>query len=224
MFAATSIGSAATKRAGTFSRLFSACLDSIERYIAGRAAIEWLRELDDRALRDIGLARSQIEAAVHGFMAASELGEDMMITSSTAVPAAVGPPQEDVRQLRSRSHGVNGRHGPGRFCRRVPDLLHEGRVRRRVLHRRHSVAVVRDGPGDGRRSSGAIVHRNGSLCPALLEALDVVEAGPCAAVARARARHRARLSAVPRHGPSCRRDRDGGDHLDLCCAMARRRL
>jgi uncharacterized protein YjiS (DUF1127 family) len=27
-----------------------------------------LRELDDRALRDIGLARSQIEAAVHGFM------------------------------------------------------------------------------------------------------------------------------------------------------------
>jgi uncharacterized protein YjiS (DUF1127 family) len=91
MFAATTIGSATTKGAGTLSRLFSACLGSIERYFAGRAAIEWLRELDDRALRDIGLARSQIEAAVHGFMAASELAEDMMITSSIAVPAAVGP-------------------------------------------------------------------------------------------------------------------------------------
>ena len=91
MFAAASIASAATGRTGTFSRLFSACLDSIERHVARRAAIEWLRELDDRALRDIGLARSQIEAAVHGFMDASELGEDMMITSSTALQTAVGP-------------------------------------------------------------------------------------------------------------------------------------
>jgi len=33
-----------------------------------------LRELDDRALRDIGLARSQIEAAVHGFMTAPNRG------------------------------------------------------------------------------------------------------------------------------------------------------
>ena len=91
MFAATGIGPAVTKRADTFWRPFSAFLDSIERYLAGRAAIEWLRELDDRALRDIGLARPQIEAAVHGFGAASELGEGMMNTSSTALLAAVGP-------------------------------------------------------------------------------------------------------------------------------------
>ena len=91
MFAATSIGPAVTKRPDTFSRPFSACLDSIEGYFAGRAAIEWLRELDDRALWDIGLARSQVEAAVHGFMTASELGENMMIISSTAHQAAVSP-------------------------------------------------------------------------------------------------------------------------------------
>ena len=58
----------------------------------------------------------------------------------------------------------------------------------------------------------------------LLEALDVVETGPCVAVARARDRYRARLSAVPHAGPPCRVDRDGGDHLDLCRPMACRRL
>jgi uncharacterized protein YjiS (DUF1127 family) len=31
-----------------------------------RAAIKTLRELDDRALRDVGLARCHIEAAVRG--------------------------------------------------------------------------------------------------------------------------------------------------------------
>ena len=35
-------------------------------YWARREAIKTLRQLDDRALRDIGIARSQIEAAVHG--------------------------------------------------------------------------------------------------------------------------------------------------------------
>ena len=33
-----------------------------------------------------------------------------------------------------------------------------------------------------------------------------------------------RLSAVPRDGPPCRRDRDGDDHLDLCRPMACRAL
>jgi uncharacterized protein YjiS (DUF1127 family) len=33
---------------------------------ARREAIKVLSEMDDRALRDIGIARSQIEAAVHG--------------------------------------------------------------------------------------------------------------------------------------------------------------
>jgi uncharacterized protein YjiS (DUF1127 family) len=35
-------------------------------YLERRAAIKTLRELDDRALKDIGLARCQIEAAVGG--------------------------------------------------------------------------------------------------------------------------------------------------------------
>jgi uncharacterized protein YjiS (DUF1127 family) len=63
---------AVTKRPGTFSRLFSACLDWIAHYFVRRAAIACLCELDDRALRDIGLVRSQIEAAVHGFMTAPD--------------------------------------------------------------------------------------------------------------------------------------------------------
>jgi uncharacterized protein YjiS (DUF1127 family) len=59
-----------TKRPGAFSRLFDGCLDRIARYFVRRAAIACLRELDDRALWDIGLVRSQIEAAVQGFMTA----------------------------------------------------------------------------------------------------------------------------------------------------------
>ena len=35
-------------------------------YLERRAAIKALRELDDRELRDIGIVRSQIEAAVGG--------------------------------------------------------------------------------------------------------------------------------------------------------------
>jgi uncharacterized protein YjiS (DUF1127 family) len=42
----------------------------IRRQSARRAAVAHLRELDDEALRDIGLAYSEIEAAVHGFMPA----------------------------------------------------------------------------------------------------------------------------------------------------------
>lgn len=38
----------------------------IRRYAARRAALVRLRELDDRALRDIGLVPGQIEAAVRG--------------------------------------------------------------------------------------------------------------------------------------------------------------
>jgi uncharacterized protein YjiS (DUF1127 family) len=69
----TIIRPALTKGPGAFSRPFSACLDRIAGYFVRRAAIACLRELDDRALRDIGLVRSQIETAVHGFMTASDL-------------------------------------------------------------------------------------------------------------------------------------------------------
>jgi len=64
--------STATKRPGAFSRLLNACCDGVAVYFARRAAIATLRELDDRTLRDIGLARSQIEAAVGGCIALSD--------------------------------------------------------------------------------------------------------------------------------------------------------
>jgi uncharacterized protein YjiS (DUF1127 family) len=64
----TIVRPAVTKRHGAFSRLLSALCNRIVGYFARRVAIKSLGELDDRALRDIGIARSQIEAAVHGFI------------------------------------------------------------------------------------------------------------------------------------------------------------
>lgn len=57
---------ALSKSSSVASRLVGACRDGIVGYFVRRAAIKTLRELDDRALRDIGLVRAQIEAAVHG--------------------------------------------------------------------------------------------------------------------------------------------------------------
>ena len=45
------------------SRIGLAAWDAVSGYVVRRSAIATLRELDDRALRDIGIARSQIEAA-----------------------------------------------------------------------------------------------------------------------------------------------------------------
>ena len=70
---ATIVRTEVTKKPGAFSRCFSAWWDGIARYFVRRAAIASLRELDDRALRDIGLERSQIKAAVHGFIPLSDL-------------------------------------------------------------------------------------------------------------------------------------------------------
>ena len=63
------VRSAGMKSPGARLRILNACWEGIARYFARRAAMESLRELDDRALWDI--ARSRIEAAVHGFMTAS---------------------------------------------------------------------------------------------------------------------------------------------------------
>ena len=60
--------------AKALSKAFSACRYGIARHFARRAAIKTLGELDDRALRDIGLLRCQIEAAVHGFMTNPDRG------------------------------------------------------------------------------------------------------------------------------------------------------
>ena len=49
-------------------RLLGTGMDGLAGYFVRRAAVTSLHELDDRALRDIGLTRSQIEAAVHGLV------------------------------------------------------------------------------------------------------------------------------------------------------------
>ncbi len=60
---------AVTTGPGGFSRrLLRAWASDIQHYFVRRAAAKSLREFNDRELRDIGLTRSQIEAAVYGFM------------------------------------------------------------------------------------------------------------------------------------------------------------
>ena len=49
-------------------RLLHAWAGDIAHYFVRRAALSKLRKLNDRELRDIGLTRSQIEAAAYGFM------------------------------------------------------------------------------------------------------------------------------------------------------------
>jgi uncharacterized protein YjiS (DUF1127 family) len=53
-------------------RLFYAWARDIAHYFVRRAALKRLREFNDRELRDIGLARGQIEAAVYGFVSRPE--------------------------------------------------------------------------------------------------------------------------------------------------------
>jgi uncharacterized protein YjiS (DUF1127 family) len=52
--------------AGLFIRWIGACVHALAVHFDRRAAIKALHELDDRELRDIGLARCHIEAAVGG--------------------------------------------------------------------------------------------------------------------------------------------------------------
>jgi uncharacterized protein YjiS (DUF1127 family) len=64
---------AVTTRPGGFIRpLLRAWARNISRYLVRRAAVKSLREFNDRELRDISLTRSQIEAAVYGFMPRSD--------------------------------------------------------------------------------------------------------------------------------------------------------
>jgi uncharacterized protein YjiS (DUF1127 family) len=66
--ASTIVQAGPLKRSGSLAKAFSAFWYAVARYFARRAAIQSLGELNDRALRDIGIERSQIEAAVHGFI------------------------------------------------------------------------------------------------------------------------------------------------------------
>jgi uncharacterized protein YjiS (DUF1127 family) len=66
--------SAVAKRPATVSRICVAAWDVLAGYVVRRSAITTLHELDDRALRDIGIARGQIEAAVRGLIALPDRG------------------------------------------------------------------------------------------------------------------------------------------------------
>jgi len=65
------VGPVAAKAPGTFAQLVNACCYAIVGHFIRRGAVATLRELDDRTLRDIGLVRTQIEAAVHGLLITS---------------------------------------------------------------------------------------------------------------------------------------------------------
>ena len=43
-------------------------MNGLVAYLARRQAVKTLSELDDRALRDIGIERCRIESAVHGIV------------------------------------------------------------------------------------------------------------------------------------------------------------
>ncbi len=58
---------------GGLFRFIAASVHALFDYLGRRAAIKTLSELDDRALRDIGITRSQIEDAVGGRMKAELL-------------------------------------------------------------------------------------------------------------------------------------------------------
>ena len=76
---------AVTKGPGIFSRLLNAACEGIAGYLGRRTGIACLRDLDDRALRDVGLARSQIEAAVYGLITLSGQADEGMMTFAAAL-------------------------------------------------------------------------------------------------------------------------------------------
>jgi uncharacterized protein YjiS (DUF1127 family) len=66
---------AVTVRPGRYvRRLFHAWARDIAHYFTRRAALKRLREFNDRELRDIGLSRGQVEAAVYGFVSRRDQG------------------------------------------------------------------------------------------------------------------------------------------------------
>jgi uncharacterized protein YjiS (DUF1127 family) len=76
---------AVTKGPGVFARLLGAACEGIAGYLGRRTAITYLNALDDRALRDIGLARFQIEAAVYGLITPSGQADEGMKTFTAAI-------------------------------------------------------------------------------------------------------------------------------------------
>ncbi|GLR91714.1 hypothetical protein GCM10007857_84320 [Bradyrhizobium iriomotense] len=75
---------AAIKGSGIASRLLAGACERLAGYLGRRTAIACLHDLDDRALRDIGIRRFQIEAAVNGLITFSVQADEELVT-----PAAV---------------------------------------------------------------------------------------------------------------------------------------
>jgi uncharacterized protein YjiS (DUF1127 family) len=66
---------AVTVRTGRYVwQLCQVWVGDIAHYFARRAALKRLREFNDRELRDIGLSRGQVEAAVYGFITRPDQG------------------------------------------------------------------------------------------------------------------------------------------------------
>ena len=76
---------AVTKGPGLACRLLVGACEKIAGYLGRRTATACLHGLDDRALRDIGLARFQIEAAVYGLISFPGRADEAMMNF---VPAA----------------------------------------------------------------------------------------------------------------------------------------
>lgn len=91
----TSVRPAAAKSPHASLWIFSTHWERIARFLVRRAAIARLRELDDDALKDIGLARSEIEAAAHGLM----LGEDMIMAAPELMTASASESRSSPRRL-----------------------------------------------------------------------------------------------------------------------------
>ena len=76
---------AVTKGPSAFFRLLSAACERTAGYLGRRTAMACLHDLDDRALQDIGLARFQIEAAVHGLITLSGQTDQGTMTFAAAI-------------------------------------------------------------------------------------------------------------------------------------------
>ena len=76
---------AGIKGPGIVSRLLVGACERIAGYFGRRTAIACLHELDDRALRDIGLGRFQIEAAVYGRITLSGQADKGTMTLAAAM-------------------------------------------------------------------------------------------------------------------------------------------